>query len=163
MKDFALQQKERGVEGAEGGQGDDTAVEELTIDSFRDTIIIKEPIPLPIIYFDFDKHYIRETEKDKLYPIVELLLKNPDYLISIHGHADERGTVGYNKVLSTNRALSVYEYLLDHDIAPERMRIYGHGELTIIERSGLKLERQNDRIVSFRLHYKEFNEPSMDD
>jgi len=69
----------------------------------------------------------------------------------------------YNKVLSTDRALSVFEFLKDSDIDPDRMRIYGHGELTIIEREGYRLEYQNDRVVTFRLHYKVFEEPSMDD
>ena len=161
-KDFELKQKEGGIAGVDAGE-DPYAVEEFSAASLKDTIIIKEPIPLPIIYFDFDKHYIPEKELDKLYPIVELLLKNPDYKLSIHGHADERGTVVYNKVLSTNRALSVYEYLQASDIEPDRMRIYGHGELTIIERAGYRLEYQNDRVATFRLHYKVFEEPSMDD
>jgi len=162
MEAFNLQEKMGGI-GAAGADDDPYAISELSMDSFKDTVIIKEPIPLPIIYFDFDEYYIPEKELDKLYPIVELLLKNPDYLISIHGHADERGNVGYNKVLSTNRALAIYEYMLDSDIEPERMRIYGHGELTIIEKEGYRLEYQNDRVVTFRLHYKKFKEPSPDD
>ncbi|MCF7912921.1 MAG: OmpA family protein [Candidatus Cloacimonetes bacterium] len=163
MVAFELKEKKGGIGAAGAGEDDPYAVTEFSAASLKDTIIIKEPIPLPVIYFDFDKHYIPEKELDKLYPIVELLLKNPDYLISIHGHADERGTVGYNKVLSTNRALAVYEYMLDSDIAPERMRIYGHGELTIIEREGYRLEYQNDRVVTFRLYDKKFEEPSPDD
>jgi hypothetical protein len=43
------------------------------------------------------------------------------------------------------------------------MRIYGHGELNIVEQSGERLEYQNDRITSFRLHWKDFQEPSLDD
>ncbi|MDP8220287.1 MAG: OmpA family protein [Candidatus Stygibacter frigidus] len=161
-KDFEMKQKGGGIAGVDAGE-DPYAVTEFSAASLKDTIIIKEPIPLPVIYFDFDKHYIPEKEKDKLYPIVELLIKNPDLKISIHGHADERGTVVYNKVLSTNRALSVYEFLQDSDIDPDRMRIYGHGELTIVERNGYRLEYQNDRVVTFRLHYKTFEEPSNDD
>lgn len=164
MKDFTMRQKEAALGAAEAGEaGAGGEVEELTFDSLKDTIIIKEPIPLPLVYFDFDKYYLRESEMPKIDPIVELLLKNPMYKLTIHGHADERGTVVYNKELSTNRALTVYNYMLDHDIEPDRMRIYGHGELTIIEEDGYKLEYQNDRIVTFRLHYKEFPEPSLED
>lgn len=163
MTEFEMRKKEGGVAGAEDDAEPIAAVEEFDAFSLKDTIIIKEPVPLPIIYYDFDEFFIRESEEPKLYPIVELLQKNPDLKLSIHGHADERGTVVYNKVLSTNRALSVYEYLVDSDIEPDRLRIFGHGELTIIEKSGYKLEYQNDRVTTFRLHWKEFEEPSMDD
>lgn len=163
MAAFEMKKKEGGVEGAEDDEEVLAAVEEFDAFSLKDTIIIKEPVPLPIIYYDFDKYFIRESEKPKLYPIIELMQKNPDLLLTIHGHADERGTVVYNKVLSTNRALSVYEFMVDSDIEPNRMRIFGHGELTIVERDGYKLERQNDRVTTFRLHWKEFDEPSMDD
>ncbi len=162
MTDFALKEKKGGVGAAADGSAPG-GVEVYSIASLRDTIIIKEPIPLPNIYFDFDKYLLRDSEKDKLYPIIELLIKNPLYKISIHGHADERGTPGYNKTLSTNRALTVYNFLLDSDIEPERMRIYGHGELTIVEEKGYRLEYQNDRVVTFRLYFKEFEEPSLDD
>lgn len=161
LADFEMKKKEGRLSEAEDGEM--AAVDEFDVFSLKDTIIIKEPVPLPIIYYDFDEYYIRESEKDKLYPLVELMIKNPDLKLSIHGHADERGTVVYNKVLSTNRALSVYEFFVDSDIEPDRLRIYGHGELTIIERQGYKLEYQNDRITTFRLHWKEFEEPSMDD
>jgi len=161
MGEFALQQKEGAAGIADDGYGGE--VEQFSLASLKDTILIKEPIPLPVIYFDYDKHYIRESEKDKLYPLVELMIKNPLFKVSIHGHADERGTPGYNKVLSTNRALAIYEFLLDNDIEEDRLRIYGHGVLTVVERDGYKLEYQNDRIVSFRLHYKEFREPSLSD
>lgn len=159
---FEMTQKDKKL-GEAGGAGAGAGDGELDIFSLKDTIIIKEPIPLPIIYYDFDEYFIRESEKDKLYAIVDLMIKNPDLKLSIHGHADERGTPVYNKVLSTNRALSVYEYLVDSDVEPERLRIYGHGELYIVERNGYRLEYQNDRITTFRLHWKVFEEPSMDD
>lgn len=165
MTEFSMKESKDGVDAADAGEMADALgePEDFSMASLKDTVIIKEPVPLPVIYFDFDEHYIPEDQLDKLDPIVELLLKNPDYLISIHGHADERGTVEYNKVLSTNRALAVYEFMLEHDIEPERMRIFGHGELTIIEKDGYKLEYQNDRVATFRLHYKEFEEPRPED
>ncbi len=163
MKEFAMRQKKGGIGAAADKDADSGEVGVFNLASLKDTIIIKEPIPLPVIYFDLDKYFLRDSEKDKLYPIIELLIKNPLYKISIHGHADERGTMEHNKTLSTNRALTVYNFLLDSDIEPERMRIYGHGELTIVEEKGYRLEYQNDRVVTFRLHFKEFEEPSLDD
>jgi len=160
LADYVMKQKEGKVGDAED---DINAVEEFDIFSLKDTIIIKEPIPLPIIYYDFDEYYIRESEEDKLYAVIDLMIKNPLLKLTIHGHADERGTPVYNKVLSTNRALSVYEFLVDSDVEPNRMRIYGHGELNIVEQSGKRLENQNDRITSFRIHWKDFKEPSLDD
>jgi outer membrane protein OmpA-like peptidoglycan-associated protein len=161
MAGFEMKKKEGRLGAAgEAGAGELGAFDML---SLKDTIVIKEPVALPIIYFDYDEYYIPDNEKDKLYVLVDLMIKNPLLKLSIHGHADERGTPEYNKVLSTNRALSIFNYLVECDIEPERLRVYGHGVVNIVELDGYRLEYQNDRIVTFRLYWNEFEEPSMDD
>lgn len=56
------------------------------------------------------------------------LQANPDLYVILAGHADERGTREYNRVLSERRAKTVQKYLIDHGIAPERMIIYAFGK-----------------------------------
>lgn len=56
------------------------------------------------------------------------LTTNPDYRITIEGHADEQGTREYNLALGARRANAVQEYLISQGIAPSRMRTVSYGK-----------------------------------
>ena len=49
-------------------------------------------------------------------------------LIEVQGHADERGSSRFNLKLSTDRARSVRQYLVDAGVAEERLVVQGYGE-----------------------------------
>jgi len=117
-------------------------------------IIQKVPYDFPIIYFDFDKYNIRESEKEKLQEVAEVIGDNSNYILAVHGYADERGSIDYNKKLSTRRANSVMDYLLKLGVDAEQLKIYGHGEVPTISATGDELEFQNNRIVIFKLYEK---------
>jgi len=46
----------------------------------------------------------------------------------VEGHADERGTEGYNLALGERRALSVRDYLINLGISPDRVGTTSFGE-----------------------------------
>jgi outer membrane protein OmpA-like peptidoglycan-associated protein len=117
-------------------------------------IIQKVPYDFPIIYFDFDKYNIRESEKEKLQEVAEVIGDNSNYILAVHGYADERGSIDYNKKLSTRRANSVMDYLVKLGVDAEQLKIYGHGEVPTISATGYELEFQNNRIVIFKLYEK---------
>ncbi|MBB5019746.1 outer membrane protein OmpA-like peptidoglycan-associated protein [Chitinivorax tropicus] len=48
--------------------------------------------------------------------------------LEIEGHTDNVGSDASNQTLSENRANAVEEYLLNRQVAPERLRAYGRGE-----------------------------------
>ena len=80
------------------------------------------------IYFDFDKYNLKPNAQKVLDRIGEYLLKNPEKLIIIEGHCDERGTKEYNLVLGEQRALSARKYLVIKGVSPKRIFTVSYGE-----------------------------------
>ena len=58
----------------------------------------------------------------------EVLKKYPTWVITIEGHADERGTAEYNLALGERRASAVREYLVSLGVDSQRIRIVSYGE-----------------------------------
>ena len=87
-----------------------------------------EPVALPIIYFDFDKHNLKPPAVAKLDKVADFMSKNADAKIRIEGHCDERGTNEYNLALGNRRANSAQKYLIDLGISAERLSTISYGE-----------------------------------
>ncbi len=84
---------------------------------------------MPNIYFDFDRWEIREDSKIVLNELIKKLNKYRSLAIRIDAYTDNRGTDGYNQVLSEKRAQSTTDYIIKFgglDIS--RIRFKGHGE-----------------------------------
>jgi outer membrane protein OmpA-like peptidoglycan-associated protein len=97
-------------------------------DSFVDSLgyTSKDGIDF-IIYFDFDKYFIRENEKAKMDQVKAELTKNPTSILVIGGHTDSYGTPEYNLVLSQNRNNSVIKYLQKNGIDSNRIQATAYG------------------------------------
>jgi outer membrane protein OmpA-like peptidoglycan-associated protein len=80
------------------------------------------------IYFDFDKHFIRDKDKDIMKKIANYMSSNPQAKIVIMGHTDWYGTDQYNMALSKRRATSAQKYLQDNNIAQNRVKLEWYGE-----------------------------------
>ena len=60
---------------------------------------------------------------------------------------DKRGGAAYNRKLSHKRAESVYKYLMNKGIAPERMIFQGYGfDKPLVEGKGEAVWSQNRRV-----------------
>ncbi|NJO91598.1 MAG: OmpA family protein [Chloroflexia bacterium] len=71
--------------------------------------------------------------------------------IEIQGHTDNQGTEAYNLKLSTNRAKSVYDYLLKSGIKKEKLSYKGYG-FKIPKASNLTEEgRAQNRRTEFKV------------
>jgi len=86
---------------------------------------IDEPIELPNIFYDYNQWSLRSESKQALNKLVETLNDNPRVIIELRAHTDFRGEHWANIELSTKRAESVVNYLIDHGINPERLRAKG--------------------------------------
>ena len=64
------------------------------------------------IHFDFDQFYLLPEALSTLQANAQWLRAHPDRFITIEGHADERGSIVYNVVLSDMRARATREGLL---------------------------------------------------
>lgn len=122
-------------------------------------------IILNSITFGFDSSRLEgEDGLRVLDRLVYILGKFPEYRISIVGHTDSRGAPKHNLDLSTARAKSVLNYLVDRDVAASRLSANGKGaeELQISpeENPDAFLQEENyrkNRRVEFFLEKKREN------
>ena len=80
------------------------------------------------VYFDFDKADLREADRGTLTRNGEALKKFDYLIVTIEGHADERGTIEYNLALSDRRARLAYDYLISIGIAANRIKAVAYGK-----------------------------------
>lgn len=80
------------------------------------------------IYFGFDQHIIRTSEKDKIAALVKMMNEDPSLSIIVKAHTDSRGDDNYNLALSLRRAKSMQKYLGDKGISNDRFQIAWVGE-----------------------------------
>lgn len=83
---------------------------------------------LRAIHFDFDRYDIRRGDAAILDANARWLKDNPNHLLLIEGHCDERGTNEYNLALGERRAKAAITYLIGQGIAADRMSLQSYGE-----------------------------------
>lgn len=80
------------------------------------------------IHFDFDKSDLRQEDREILKNNAEFLKSNPDILVLVEGHTDERGTVEYNLALAQKRAAAVREYYGQLGVSLVRIGTISYGK-----------------------------------
>jgi peptidoglycan-associated lipoprotein len=84
------------------------------------------------IYFDFGKAVIRPADAKILDANAAWLRANPDQLVLIEGHADNRGLTSnkneFNMALGERRAQAAMNYLVAHGVESSRITILSYGE-----------------------------------
>jgi peptidoglycan-associated lipoprotein len=92
-----------------------------------------EAIPeLQDIYFDFGMAVIRPSDARILDANAAWLRANPDQLVLIEGHCDNRGLTGskneFNMALGERRAQAAMNHLIAQGVQPSRITILSYGE-----------------------------------
>jgi peptidoglycan-associated lipoprotein len=80
------------------------------------------------VFFDFDKYDIRPEDAKTLDANANWLKSNPNQLVLIEGHCDERGTNEYNLALGERRAKAAMNYLVSQGVQASRITIISYGE-----------------------------------
>lgn len=80
------------------------------------------------IYYDYDEASLREADRATLERNGETMKKYDFLVVTIEGHADERGTIEYNLALSDRRARLVYDYLMSIGIDGSRIKAVAYGK-----------------------------------
>ena len=80
------------------------------------------------VNFDFDSAELTVSARSTLNRQAAFLSVNPDLMIVIEGHADERGTREYNLALGERRANSVKEYLAAKGVSSARVKTISYGK-----------------------------------
>ncbi len=80
------------------------------------------------VYFAYDQSDLAAEARDRLAQNASFMREHPEYLFTIEGHCDERGTNDYNLALGQRRASAAKEYLSSLGIEDGRMRTISYGE-----------------------------------
>ena len=80
------------------------------------------------VNFDFDSAELTVSARSTLNRQAAFLSLNPELMIVIEGHADERGTREYNLALGDRRATAVRDYLVAKGINSARVRTVSYGK-----------------------------------
>lgn len=91
-------------------------------------IEVGEKVKLENIFFGFDSYQLEERSFAELATVKNFMDENPEVTISVEGHTDNEGTSAYNTKLSTQRAKSVYDYLISKGVSAERLSYKGYGD-----------------------------------
>jgi peptidoglycan-associated lipoprotein len=81
-----------------------------------------------VVYFDFDKSTVPETEYPKVNAVVKYLKDNAGTLVLVEGHCDDRGSDEYNRGLGERRANGIREYMIAAGITADRIQTISWGE-----------------------------------
>ena len=85
-------------------------------------------IALAPVYFGLDSTVISSTEIGKVDAVVQHLTDNPNRVVIVEGHCDERGSNEYNMSLGEARAVILSNYLTESGIAQDRIQTRSYGE-----------------------------------
>lgn len=80
------------------------------------------------VYFDYNSADLKADYDPALRAHARYLAANPQARVRIEGHADERGSAGFNLRLGERRAATVRQTLIGHGAPERQVRITSLGE-----------------------------------
>ena len=105
-------------------------------------------------YFAYDRAELTETAREQLARSARFLKDQPQFLITLEGHCDDRGTPEYNLALGEQRAFTVRDYLTALGVEESRLRTISYGEerpvCTELEESCRSQNRRTHPVVTGR-------------
>ena len=81
-----------------------------------------------MIHFGYDQSVLSTEAEQKLTRKIAVMRANPDVNVRISGHADERGSIEYNRALAQRRAEAAKAYMVGFGIDPLRITTVSFGE-----------------------------------
>lgn len=100
------------------------------------------------VFFDFDRAAIRADGAETLQRQAAWLTTYGNYVVTINGHADKRGTTEYNLALGERRANAAREKLVALGIDPSRIKVVSYGKnRPIVEQDGSEWAYQQNRVA----------------
>ncbi|MGI9543050.1 MAG: OmpA family protein [Cyclobacteriaceae bacterium] len=126
-------------------------LEPITIDIYLKPIERGVAATLKNLFFDVNRYVLKDKSKTELDKVIRFLEANPKLRMEISGHTDNSGTRAHNQTLSTNRAKSVFDYLIDAGIDSRRLRYKGYGSTLPIAANDTPENKQLNRRIEFRV------------
>ena len=100
------------------------------------------------VFFEFDRSAITPDQQGRAMDAVSFMESNPEVGMILEGHCDWRGTTEYNMGLGDRRATSIYNFMVDQGISPNRLEVLSRGDLEATV-GGSESEMAFDRRVEF--------------
>lgn len=123
-----------------------TITDPLILDIKLEPIEVGAEMDLHNIYYATNSYEILPESEPELQKLVGFLKDNDNLIVEIQGHTDSSGNAESNKVLSEQRAKSVVDYLLKHNIKAGRLTYEGYGDTVPVATNetveGRKLNRR---------------------
>ena len=80
------------------------------------------------VYYEYDRDEIRDNARSRLQRNAEFMKAHEQFVFTVEGHCDERGSIGYNVALGDRRASSAKNYVSSLGVANERMQAVSYGK-----------------------------------
>lgn len=80
------------------------------------------------VNFELDRHSLRQSEKDKVDSILDLVPMTVLEKVEIYGHTDSLAGIDYNRHLSKRRVQSILKYLVYKGLDPLKVKADYYGE-----------------------------------
>jgi peptidoglycan-associated lipoprotein len=106
----------------------DKTPDPLSGDLQRVNAYVQEQGLLGDIFFDYDRAELKPEARERLAKNAQWLTANPQFLLTLEGHCDERGTNEYNLALGDRRASAARDYLQSLGVANTRVKTISYGE-----------------------------------
>lgn len=126
----------------------------VSVEALNSHYTADEMYVLSDLMFDLDGFEIQQIARKQLESLVSYLKGHSGYTITIYGHTDNLGSRIYNKELSTKRAKSVAEFLIENGLQSNRILWRGYGDLNPLVKNETEAGRRKNRRVEFMLSRK---------
>ncbi len=103
------------------------------------------------LYFDADKYVIKEECIPALQAVYQFMVENPDIVIEVGGHTNNRPSDDFAETLSTDRAKAVAEWLISRGIPKERVQYKGYGKTQPLDTNTTPEGRKRNQRVEFKI------------
>lgn len=114
----------------------------------------KVELAVKAVQFETGKAVLLPQSKKVLDDVAAVLIKYPEYNLSISGHTDNTGSAAANKKLSEDRAKACYDYLVSKGVAASRLSHAGYGDTKPVGDNKTAAGRAANRRTEFDLMMK---------
>ena len=131
--DDAVAVEDQGTELADATESDDSEAQAYGAgdDELSSMSSLDDPTSLlsvRIIYFEYDSSDVKSEDRTTVEAHAAYLVENPGTIITLEGHADERGSREYNLALGERRAQTVQRQMTLIGASPDQIRTVSYGE-----------------------------------
>lgn len=129
----------------------DASVSTVSVTITLNSLKVGSSARLNNIFFETDRSVLYSSSFAELDRLYQLMIDDPNMIISVEGHTDDVGSIEHNNALSLARAKAVKDYLAAKGIALERVKIEGFGSSRPQTTNMSDAERALNRRVEFKI------------